>query len=273
MTISRIMVYVDPGQQAEDQVRVARDAATKFSASIIGVSALAVMPPVVAEGVVIQAATAEDVKRMKATLAGKEDWFRNVVGLPKEKAEWRWVIEYPTEFLANEARAADLIVIKSEYESADPYRYVDSGEAILRMGRPTIVVPDHVSELKADRIVVGWKDTREARIAALHALPFLTKASEVIVIELCLANEQESARRRVGDVANYLSLHGAKCRTDVRVHTAETDAGHLLRLAKEAGADLIVTGAYGHSRLGEWMFGGMTRGLLKDARCCLLMSH
>jgi hypothetical protein len=166
MTIARVMVYVDPGQRAEEQVRVARDAATKFSASIIGVSALAVMPPVVAEGVVIQAATAEDVKRMKATLAGKEDWFRNVVGLPKEKAEWRWDIEYPTEFLANEARAADLIVIKSEYESAGPYRYVDPGEAILRMRRPTIVVPDHVSELKADRIVVGWKDTREARIAA-----------------------------------------------------------------------------------------------------------
>jgi len=49
-------------------------------------------------------------------------------------------------------------------------------------------------------------------------------------------------------MAKYLSLRGAKCRTDVRVHTAETDADHLLRLAKEAGADLTVTGAYGHSR-------------------------
>jgi len=273
VTIATVMVYVDAEQKAEELVRVARDAATKFGASMIGVSALAVPRPVVAEGVVIQAATADDVKRMKARLAAKEDWFRNVVGLPVEKAEWRWDIEDPTAFLANEARAADLVVMKSGYKSADQYHDIDPAEAILRMGRPAILVPEHVSELKADRIMVGWKDTREARIAVLHALPFLAKASEVTIIELCLADEQDVARRRVQDVAKYLSLRGAKCRTEVRVHTAEADAVHLLRLANAADADLIVTGAYGHSRLGEWMFGGMTRGLLKDASCCLMMSH
>jgi len=150
---------------------------------------------------------------------------------------------------------------------------MDPAEAILRMGRPAIVVPEPVSELRADRIVVGWRDTREARIAVLHALPFLTSASEVMVIEICSPDEQDSARRRVHGVSNYLSRRGAKCGTDVRVHTAEPDASHLLRLAKEADADLIVTGAYGHSRLGEWIFGGMTRDLLKDAPCCLMMSH
>jgi nucleotide-binding universal stress UspA family protein len=273
MTIATVMVYVDPTQQAEEQVRVARDVANRFGASIIGVSAQAVPPPVVAEGVVIQAVTADDLKRMKATLIEKEDWFRNVVGLPKEKAEWRWSIEDPTVFLANEARAADLIVMKTWHKGADEYHFVDPAEAILRLGRPAIVVPEHVSELKADRIVIGWKDTREARIAVLHAVPFLANAPEVTIIELCLSDEQDSARRRVHDVARYLSLRGAKCHTDVRVHTAEGDAEHLLRLAKEAKADLIVTGAYGHSRLGEWMFGGMTRGLLKVAPCCLLMSH
>ena len=273
MTIATVMVYVDPAQQAEEQVRVARDAAYKFGASIIGISAWELPPPTVAEGIIIEATTPDDVKRMKTALAAKEEWFRNVVGLPKEKIEWRWDIGDPTAFLGSEARAADLVVIKRGSESAGQYHDIDPAEAILRMGRPTIVVPEHVSELKADRIVVGWKDTREARITVLQALPFLAKASEVTIIELCLSNEQDSARRRVQDVAKYLSVRGAKCRTDVRVHTAETDAGHLLRLAKEAGADLIVTGAYGHSRMGEWMFGGMTRGLLTEAPCCLMMSH
>jgi nucleotide-binding universal stress UspA family protein len=64
-----------------------------------------------------------------------------------------------------------------------------------------------------------------------------------------------------------------KCETDVRVHTTESDARHLIRLAKGELANLIVTGAYGHSRLGEWMFGGMTRGLLEEAPFCLMMSH
>ena len=273
MTITTSMVYVDPAQQAEKQVRVARDLANRFGASIIGVSALAIPPPIVVDGVVVQAATADDVNRMKATLAAKEEWFRNVVGLPRDRIEWRWNIENPTAFLANEARAADLIVIKGWQGDSDENGFVDPAEAILRLGRPAIVVPEHASELKADRIVVGWKETREARVAVLHALPFLAKASEVTIIELCLSDEQDAARRHVHDVAKYLSSRGVKCHTDVRVHSAEADADHLLRLAKAANADLIVTGAYGHSRLGEWMFGGMTRGLLKDAPCCLMMSH
>jgi len=273
MTIATVMVYVDPAQQTEEQVRVARELASRFKASMIGVSAILLPPPIVSEGVMIEAVTEEEVTRMKAALAAKEDWFRTVVGLPKEKIEWRWGLSSPTAFLTTQARAADLVVMKSGYESADPSHFVDSAEAVLRMGRPVILVPDHVKELKADRIVVGWKDTREARIAVLQALPLLTGASEVTIIELCLSNEQDNARRHVDDVARYLSLRGANCRTDVRVQTAESDSAHLLRLASGAGADLIVTGAYGHSRLGEWLFGGMTRGLLKDASCCLMMSH
>ncbi|MGY3617061.1 universal stress protein [Bradyrhizobium sp. USDA 10063] len=60
---------------------------------------------------------------------------------------------------------------------------------------------------------------------------------------------------------------------EVRVRTAEPDARYLIRLARDEGADLIVTGGYGHSRLGEWMFGGMTLGLLREAPICLMMSH
>ena len=273
MTIARVMVYVDAQQQAEGTLRVARAIATRFEASLIGVSAFAVEPNFVAEGVIIEETTPEDLKRMKTALAEKEQWFRDIVGLPKEKVEWRWDVEYPTVFLAKEARSADLVVIKSKREKVDPYHLIDPAEAVLRMGRPTILVPEHVHELQADRVVVGWKDTREARLAVHDALPFLKKASQVAIIEMCTSDGQDAARRRVRDVAKYLQDHGVKCETDVRVHTAESDARHLIRLAKDNGADLIVTGAYGHSRLGEWIFGGMTRGLLDEAPCCLMMSH
>ena len=164
-------------------------------------------------------------------------------------------------------------MIKSKREKEDPYHLIDPAEAVLRMGRPTILVPEHVHELRADRIVVGWKDTREARLAVRDALPLLARAQQVTIIEICTSDEQDAARRRVSDVAKYLQGHGVKCQTDVRVHMAESDAHHLFRLAKEDSADLIVTGAYGHSRLGEWMFGGMTRGLLDEAPFCLMMSH
>jgi nucleotide-binding universal stress UspA family protein len=273
MTIATVMVYVDPEQQAEEQVPVARSIATKFKASVIGVSAFAIEPDFVAEGVTIQETTPEDLKRMKSELAQKERWFRDVVGLPTERVEWRWDVEYPVSFLANEARAADLVVLKSTYRQIDPYHLLDPARAVLRMGRPAVLVPEHVHELRADRIVVGWKDTREARLAVHHALPFLKQASQVAVIEICTSNEQDRARRRVRDVAKHLQGHGVKAETDVRVHMAESDAHQLIRLAKDLGADLIVSGAYGHSRLGEWVFGGMTRGLLDEAPFCLMMSH
>jgi nucleotide-binding universal stress UspA family protein len=273
MAVATVMVYVDPSQQAEGQVRVARSIANKFDASIVGISAFAVEPDLVAEGVIIQETTPEDIKRMKTALAEKERWFREVVALPKEKVEWRWNMEYPAMFLANEARSADLVVIKRKQGKINPYHFIDPAEAVLRMGRPTILVPEQVHELHADRIVVGWKDTREARLAVHDALPFLSRASEVTIIEICTSDQQDLAHRRVRDVAKYLEAHGVKCQTNVRVHMAESDAHQLVRLAKEQGADLIVTGAYGHSRLGEWIFGGMTRSLLEQAPCCLMMSH
>jgi hypothetical protein len=108
MTVASIMVYIDPAQQAEELVRVARSIAAKFEASIVGVSAFAIEPNFVAEGVIIRETTPEEVKRMKTALAEKEQWFREIVGFPKEKVEWRWGVEYPNAFLANEARSADL---------------------------------------------------------------------------------------------------------------------------------------------------------------------
>ncbi|MDH6259090.1 universal stress protein [Bradyrhizobium sp. BR13661] len=273
MTIATVMVYVDPEQQAEGQVRVARDLADRYRARLVGVSAFAVEPPFVAEGVIIQETTADDLKRRKSALADKEQWFRSVAGLPKERVEWRYSVNYPTAYLTNEARSADLVVIRRAQAKMDQFHDIDPAEAMMRMGRPTLLVPDHISALSAERVLVGWKDTREARIAVRDALPFLSRASQVTVVEICTSNEQDNARQRVRDLAKYLQGHGVTCRVDVRVHTAESDARHLIRLAKDEGVDLIVAGGYGHSRLGEWMFGGVTRDLLFEAPVCVMMSH
>ena len=131
MTVATVMVYVDASQQAEAQVRVARSIASKFDASIVGISALAVEPDLVAEGVIIQATTPDDLKQMKTALADKEQWFRDIIDLPKEKVEWRWNVEYPAMFLANEARSADLVVLKRKQEKINPYRFIDPAEAVL----------------------------------------------------------------------------------------------------------------------------------------------
>ena len=273
MSFASIMVYVDPEQQQEGQIAVAEGIAGRFGASLIGVTAIPVEPPIVTEGVIIAETTPEDLKRIRARLSDKEDWFRRIVRLPPEKVEWRSAIEFPTEFLVEQARAADLVVVRRSGPESGHLRYLDGAGALLRMGRPVLSVPDGVTQLTGDHVVVGWKDTREARLAVRDALPLLTRAMKVTIAEICTSDEQDVARRRVRDVAVYLKRHGVSCEHDIRVHAAEADAGYLIRLAADVRADLVVTGGYGHSRLGEWIFGGMTRSLLQDAPVCLLMSH
>ncbi|TGN89008.1 universal stress protein [Bradyrhizobium yuanmingense] len=273
MSVASVMVYVDSEQQEAGQVAVAGAVARTFGAAVLGVSAVAVEPPFAAEGVVIEQTTQEDIKRLEATLSAKEAWFKKVLGLPSEAVEWRWALDYPTDFLVEQARAADLVIVKRWPHTARHTHFLDPAGAMLRMGRPTLSVPERVTELSGDRIVVGWKDTREARLAVRDAMPFLTRASQVTIAEICTSSDQDAARRRLRDVAGYLRRHGVQCQHEIRVHTAEPDGDYLVRLASEVGADLIVAGGYGHSRLGEWIFGGMTQTLLQQAPVCLLMSH
>ena len=158
-------------------------------------------------------------------------------------------------------------------KSNDIYRTLDTGAAILGAGRPFLVVPAAVKSLAADHIVVGWKDTREARRAVQDALPFLHEAKRVTVMEICEKDEMDIARNHVDDVVLYLARHRIKAERRVEIQAHGSGADQIIGLAEDEGADLLVTGAYGHSRLNEWVFGGMTRDLLSSSPICCLMSH
>ena len=141
------------------------------------------------------------------------------------------------------------------------------------MGRPTLVVPEEMSSLRADHIVIGWKDTREARRAVWDALPFLQQATRVTIVEACGPADEKTALERLDDVARYLSHHRIQGGPKVILEQEGSGAKQLIQIAQEERADLLVTGAYGHSRLGEWIFGGTTRELLAASPICCLMSH
>jgi nucleotide-binding universal stress UspA family protein len=139
----------------------------------------------------------------------------------------------------------------------------------MEVGRPVLVAPPGFERLAAKRVVVAWKDTREARRAVHDALPFLVRAEQVHV-----AVAGHEARREGGaDVAAYLASHGVSVATRL-LHQPEIGAAdEILRFARREDADLIVMGAYGHSRLREWVFGGATRDMLQGTSLCCLMSH
>lgn len=274
MSYATLLVYVNADHVSKQLVSVAAGLSDKFSARLIGLSALAIMPPVVAEGiVVVDNATEYDISQMKAKLEQAGNQLRAAAG-PDRQTEWRSFLELPTETLITEARCADLILIEKNKASWDIHRVADTGAAILGAGRPVLVVPAAVKTLAADNVVVGWKDTREARRAVQDALPFLHEAKRVTIAEICEEDQIGSARHRAGDVVSYLARH--RITAEARVEApllGSAGADQIIGLAVDEGADLLVTGAYGHSRLNEWIFGGMTHDLLTSSPICCLMSH
>lgn len=274
MSYASLLVYVEIEGIPEQKVRIASELAKKFDAALIGLSARAVPPPFVAEGVMIEEVSEADIKLMQAALAKRGDWFHGVASLDRQNVEWRTALDFPGDALAREARCADLVIIGQQTQGRyDYYRSLDAGKVLFKLGRPALLVAPGVASLRAEHVVVAWKDTREARRAVLDAMPFLRAAKRVSVVEVCDRDEKEKALARINDVVRYLERH--KINADPRpvLHRDRSDVNHLFQFALDEGADLLVAGAYGHSRLGEWIFGGMTREILASSPLCCLMSH
>jgi nucleotide-binding universal stress UspA family protein len=122
-------------------------------------------------------------------------------------------------------------------------------------------------------IVVGWNASMEASRAIAGTLSLLKGAGSVL---LALVNPEEMRERHGeqpgADLATYLARHGVRVEV-VRERSEAGAAAALLGLAQDAGADLVVAGAYGHSRYREWIAGGVTRSLLERMTVALLMAH
>jgi len=265
MSYACLMVYVEADATPEQRVRLAASLADQFNVMLIGLSALAIPPPMTTDGVIMD--------MMRTKLAHRGEWFRRIADANHRKVEWRAMLDLPAVALPREARSADLVIIGQVKAPVNAYTALDPGEAILKAGRPMLVVPDGVSALRGEHVVIGWKDTREARRAVRDALPFLQRATRVTIVEACGPGEEKAAVGRLDDVARYLARHRVDGGPRIMLEQRGSGAEQLIRNAQEERADLLVTGAYGHSRLGEWIFGGMTRELLTESPICCLMSH
>jgi len=268
------MVHVDVDSATDARVRLAAGLADRFAAHLIGTSAC-VLPPYPAEGAyfVTREVAEQERRDITALLARAEMSFRAAIPPDRSRIEWRSEIELPDVSLATQARAADLVIVGRPHGRPDPTRTPDAGGVVLRAGRPVLVVPPGMSSLSGERVIVGWKDTREARRVVRDALPFLRRAAAVTLVEACDPQSEDDGQRHLEDVAQYLARHDVPVGPMIASHPTTGAADELVRLAKADGADLIVIGAYGHSRLGEWAFGGVTRDLLASSPICCLFSH
>jgi nucleotide-binding universal stress UspA family protein len=178
-----------------------------------------------------------------------------------------------SHYIADEARRADLIITSlTSGLLADTSRHANSGELVIRAGRPVLIVADNAVAPGFDRILVAWKDRREARRAVTDALPLLKHAAQVVVVEVAAEDELGEARSRVDGVVAWLKRHGVAADAVVSPTTGD-DASQLAAIAGDHDTEVIVAGAYGHNRLREWAFGGVTSDLLLRANSCALLSH
>jgi len=275
MSYAAVITHVQADEMAAPRLRCAVETAARFGADLIGVAAEMVPPLLFNDG--IYPMEADWTIAMRETIEGRLksacDAFDKATDTLGHRARRLSGLRLPSPAMAAASRAADLIVAGgASRRMHDAYRDCSSAELALTAGRPVLVAPPNPAPLDAKRILLAWKDTREARRALSDSLPFLEKADQVVITSVCPQSEADDAKLQVEDVAAALNRRGVKAEAHVAVH-AHPDGFQILREAIRMGADLVVLGAYGHSRLGEWVFGGVTADLLAQDEVYLLLSH
>ncbi|HET6970739.1 MAG TPA: universal stress protein [Phenylobacterium sp.] len=268
-----ILVHAEPASYSTHRVEVAARLARDLDATLMGLGAETFDPiptPDPFTGYAAGEWVALIQDQIGKDLQSAEAGFRRDAA--GAKTEWRSIQDYPHQALVRTAHAADLIVV-SPRGGLGVTRAADPADVVMSAGRPVLMVPNGLSHLHGMSVVVAWKDTRECRRALADALPFLQRADEVIVHAVCDKDRADAAKLETDDVVANLKRHGVDARALVTHAEPEAVVAELTRVAAMNGADLIVTGAYGHSRLREWAFGGVTDEFMHRPPCFVLMSH
>lgn len=282
MTYRTMLVLVDATPQSDARLGVAVSLAAAHGARLTG---LHVMPSLALPRVdrpeqFVPALEADRNLRRKAALTAESMFRAATAGL--KNAVWEVEdsdarIDIETR-ICRRARCADLTVVGQVAPGAvierAPGRLTE--RLVLEAGRPVLVVPSagRFPEV-GKRVAVAWNQSREATRALGDAMPILRRAEQVwlLTIDETGGPGMDAGDRRAANGVDYLAQHGvaAKPLHDV---AGDLSAGDIiLSRLSDHSADLLVLGAYGHSRMRELMLGGVTRDLLQHMTVPVLMSH
>ena len=178
------------------------------------------------------------------------------------------------ERVARLARSHDLVVAGRSSDSQEP----TSGTleiALMEGGRPVLVIPQGMTRVLGRTVVIAWKDTAEAARAVMAAGPFLALADriEVVAVSENETGEDQEDRESAERLVESLAWHDFKASARIVPSRGGSGPEALLAAVRDLDGDLVVMGAYGHSRLREMIFGGFTRHVLRGADVPVLMFH
>jgi nucleotide-binding universal stress UspA family protein len=271
-----MLVYL-PGSGGDAAARYAISVGETFGAHVAALTFAfdPVIPASVMGGISADLIERQRTENDKAARAAVEQFDRlsRKAGVSTETRVLSGTLAGSAESFAGLARRFDVSVVPQ----ADPNRLAAEDliveAALFNSGRPVIVVPYIQKDaLKLDRVVVCWDGSRAAARAIGDAMPFLERAKAVDVL-IVASDKPKSDETPGADIGQHLSRHGIA--VDVkRVQRADVDVPNtILSYAADNATDFLVMGGYGHSRLREFILGGVTRGMLQSMTVPVLMSH
>ena len=276
MSYKTILVHCDASKSVSHRLVVAADLAQRFGARLVGLHVRRPFEtPVFFDGGFAMDGYFKIYDQgVKAGEAEASAAFSKAAKGEELVAEWRAVDGYVDSELAMQARYADLVVVgqAGPEPTATPS---DLPETVaLAIGRPVLVVPFIGAKPPGKVVLLCWNASREGARAAADALPFLRAAQKVIVLVVNPTSSAEGHGAEPGaDAAAWLARHGVKVTVQRDVAPDAGVGGVILSHAADHGADLIVMGIYGHSRMREMVLGGASRTLLASMTVPVFMSH
>ncbi|MBV8888075.1 MAG: universal stress protein [Alphaproteobacteria bacterium] len=213
----------------------------------------------------------------RAEANAAEAAFRQELGRYQIEGDWVYSETDRTRSIIDRARLYDLVVLAQPDPDAEPRLQppLRLEEVVLACGRPVLVIPyaGPFADL-GHRALVAWNGSREATRALHDALFLLEGAEAVTVVEIDPAvNEAGEPGLGAADVAAFLTRRGIAAEAETARSDDVAVPDLLLSRAAEIGADVIVMGAYGHSRLREYVLGGASRSIFHQMTVPVLMAH
>ncbi len=273
MSLADILVHVDSSDKCSHRMDAAHQLVERFNVHVTGIHAYQLysypthyevaVPPFVIEQAEAQAR--EESRSAREIF----DRFSHAW-----ESKFSWISDEgdPASVISDYAGCHDLVIVSQfDPEQRETYSRELPDRIAFESGRPVMVIPySGVGEKIGEHALIAWNGSREATRAIHDALPFLEKASRVEIVSI---NASKDLDLPSADIATHLSRHGIDVETRKIEAKGHDVGGALTNLAEESDADLIVMGAYGHSRFRELILGGVTRHVLESMPVPVLMTH
>lgn len=281
MTYKNLLVVLDADQSSRERISYAAALAARFEAHLVGlyvtVSSLARDQFALLDIGLLDVPFFTDPAKSREEAEATRALFEKVTDRQGVSAEWRSASGYPAGAAALHGRYADLIILGQldAYDAQADLLHARPEEVAMLAGRPILTIPciGHFGRI-GQRMLIGWNASREAARAVNDAMPLLIAADAVTVLTI----DAEQSLRPHGeipgaDIALHLARHGVRAQVERTVSAGIGIGNTLLSRSVDVEADMLVMGAYGHSRVRELLLGGATRTVLTSMTLPVLMSH